>query len=236
MARPLAMLVALLGGESSGKSTLSLELTAALQAHGLRVALVPEHLRAWCMAAGRAPLAHEQADIAAEQDRQIATALQGGADVVVADTTGLVVAAYSAHYFADDTLWPDALQRHRRADLTLLMGLDLPWQPDGLFRDSPAVRDAMLPYWGEVFGNPSSIHHVGRRARALLDSSMLAATWLCRVPRTWLTCASSPRARAMTGQTARSCAVMVCRSRFPQVMEACFACCRRSASIIFRAR
>ena len=143
MARPLAMLVALLGGESSGKSTLSLELTAALQAHGLRVALVPEHLRAWCTAAGRAPLAHEQADIAAEQDRQIATALQGGADVVVADTTGLVVAAYSAHYFADDTLWPDALQRHRRADLTLLMGLDLPWQPDGLFRDSPAVRDAI---------------------------------------------------------------------------------------------
>ena len=29
----------------------------------------------------------------------------------------------------------------------------------------PAVRDAMLPYLGEVFGNPSSVHHVGRRAR-----------------------------------------------------------------------
>jgi HTH-type transcriptional regulator, transcriptional repressor of NAD biosynthesis genes len=64
-------------------------------------------------------------------------------DVVVADTTGLVVAAYSAHYFADGGLWPDALARQRGIDLTLLMGLDLPWQPDGLFRDSPAVREAI---------------------------------------------------------------------------------------------
>ena len=140
---PAAACIALLGGESSGKSTLSLALTQALQAHGLRVALVPEHLRAWCMAAGRAPHAHEQVAIAAEQDRQIATARESGVDVVVADTTGLVVAAYSAHYFADDALWPDALQRQRGIDLTLLMGLDLPWQPDGLFRDSPAVRDAI---------------------------------------------------------------------------------------------
>jgi cysteine desulfurase len=29
----------------------------------------------------------------------------------------------------------------------------------------------MLPYLGEVFGNPSSIHHVGRRARSLLDDA-----------------------------------------------------------------
>jgi cysteine desulfurase len=35
----------------------------------------------------------------------------------------------------------------------------------------PAVREAMLPYLGEVFGNPSSVHHVGRRARAILDDA-----------------------------------------------------------------
>src|SRR5437870_2302610 len=35
----------------------------------------------------------------------------------------------------------------------------------------PGVRDAMIPYLGEVFGNPSSVHHVGRRARALLDDA-----------------------------------------------------------------
>jgi len=35
----------------------------------------------------------------------------------------------------------------------------------------PAVREAMLPLLGEVWGNPSSVHHVGRRARALLDDA-----------------------------------------------------------------
>ena len=33
----------------------------------------------------------------------------------------------------------------------------------------PAVRDAMLPFFGEVWGNPSSVHHVGQQARAVLD-------------------------------------------------------------------
>ncbi len=33
----------------------------------------------------------------------------------------------------------------------------------------PQVREAMLPFLDEVWGNPSSIHQVGRRARALLD-------------------------------------------------------------------
>ena len=34
-----------------------------------------------------------------------------------------------------------------------------------------AVREAMLPFLGEIWGNPSSVHHVGRRARALLDDA-----------------------------------------------------------------
>ncbi len=46
----------------------------------------------------------------------------------------------------------------------------------------PAVRDEMLPYLGEVFGNPSSVHHVGRRARALLDDAhdRVARVWGCK--------------------------------------------------------
>jgi cysteine desulfurase len=35
----------------------------------------------------------------------------------------------------------------------------------------PAVREAMLPFFDEVWGNPSSVHHVGRKARALLDDA-----------------------------------------------------------------
>jgi len=35
----------------------------------------------------------------------------------------------------------------------------------------PAVRDVMLPFLDEIWGNPSSVHHVGRKARALLDDA-----------------------------------------------------------------
>jgi len=35
----------------------------------------------------------------------------------------------------------------------------------------PGVREAMLPFLCEVWGNPSSVHQIGRRARAVLDES-----------------------------------------------------------------
>jgi nicotinamide riboside kinase len=136
-----ALTVSLLGGESSGKSTLAHQLTKRLQGAGIQTVLVDEHLRSWCEAAGRAPHAHEQAELAREQTRRIEAATQSGAQVVIADTTAVMVAVYSEWYFQDTSLWPEALAAQRRLDLTLLMGLDLPWVPDGLFRDSPQVRE-----------------------------------------------------------------------------------------------
>jgi HTH-type transcriptional regulator, transcriptional repressor of NAD biosynthesis genes len=137
--------VVLLGGESTGKSQLAQALVNQLVArHGLNCALVPEHLRSWCERAQRAPLAHEQAALAREQGERIARAqARPGMQVVVADTSGVMVAAYSEQYFQDTDLWPAALADHAgAADLTLLMGLDLPWVADGLFRDSPQARQA----------------------------------------------------------------------------------------------
>jgi cysteine desulfurase len=47
----------------------------------------------------------------------------------------------------------------------------------------PAVREAMLPFLGEFWGNPSSIHHIGRQARAMLDDARdRAATFLGAKP------------------------------------------------------
>lgn len=33
------------------------------------------------------------------------------------------------------------------------------------------VRETMLPFLGDVWGNPSSVHHIGQRARAALDDT-----------------------------------------------------------------
>lgn len=33
----------------------------------------------------------------------------------------------------------------------------------------PKIREAMLPFLGEIWGNPSSLHAIGRKARAFLD-------------------------------------------------------------------
>ncbi len=35
----------------------------------------------------------------------------------------------------------------------------------------PQVREAMLPYLDDVFGNPASVHSAGRRARTILDDA-----------------------------------------------------------------
>lgn len=46
----------------------------------------------------------------------------------------------------------------------------------------PNVRQAMLPFLGEIYGNPSSVHHIGRQARALLDDARdrVARVWRCK--------------------------------------------------------
>ena len=44
------------------------------------------------------------------------------------------------------------------------------------------VREAMLPFLGEVWGNASSVHHVGRQSRAVLDDARdrVAQVFACK--------------------------------------------------------
>ena len=134
-----AFVVALLGAESTGKTTLAAELGAALAARGVAVEVVGEVLREFCDTHARTPRRDEQAAIAAAQSARIAAAARR-ADVVVADTTALMIAIYSDLVFADTSLYDEALAAQRRFDLTLVTALDLPWQADGLQRDGAHVR------------------------------------------------------------------------------------------------
>ena len=46
----------------------------------------------------------------------------------------------------------------------------------------PEVKEVMLPFLGDFFGNPSSIHRIGRKVRAQLDDcrERVARVWKCR--------------------------------------------------------
>jgi nicotinamide riboside kinase len=142
-----AAVITLLGAESTGKTTLAIELARALVERGRRAVVVAEYLREFCDARGRTPTPAEQHDIAAEQARRIEAAAASAA-FVFADTAPLMTAVYSDFVFGERALYDGALAWQRRhATFTLLTGLDLPWQADGLQRDGPQVRvpvDAML--------------------------------------------------------------------------------------------
>lgn len=195
-----AVRIALLGAESSGKSTLSQALAESLAAHGLTTALVPELLRDWCEQAGRTPRQDEQHGIAQAHARKIDDAALAGHAVVIADTTPLMVAVYSDLLFADRSLYDFALEHQRGYALTLLMGLDLPWVFDGLFRDGPhvqapvdaLVRDALeraaLPYQVVYGQGPArlaqamrALHGVPALAGHLepLPEPAASARWTC---------------------------------------------------------
>ena len=132
--------IAIVGAESTGKSTLAAALAARIgEQTGLRCSVVAEFLREWCDAEGRTPRIDEQQAIAIEQQRRIDSAAARH-DIVVADTTPLMVAIYSHLLFADDTLLPMAIAAQRSAAQTLLTALDLPWVPDGHQRDGEHVR------------------------------------------------------------------------------------------------
>jgi nicotinamide riboside kinase len=135
-----AMKIALLGAESTGKTQLAGELAEHFRSKGKSVAVVSEVLRTWCEREGRTPRPEEQLPIAQEQERLVDEAARTS-DIVISDTTSLMVAIYSAMLFEDGTLYQFALSRQRSYDLTLVMGLDLLWVADGLQRDGPHVRE-----------------------------------------------------------------------------------------------
>lgn len=135
-----ALRIAIVGAESTGKTALAQALAQHIaRLSGLRSTWVPEHLRAWCDAAGRTPRPDEQAGIAASQQALIDSAAAAH-DVVVCDTTPLMTAVYSEWLFNDTSLHAAAVAWQRHCGISLLTALDIDWQPDGLQRDGPQVR------------------------------------------------------------------------------------------------
>jgi NadR type nicotinamide-nucleotide adenylyltransferase len=130
--------VAILGAESSGKSTLA----AALAAHYGTV-WVPEYLREFVDTEGRVPREEDQIVIARTQLEREQAAAARAARFLFCDTTPLMTALYSRWYWGrvDAQLAP--IERRHDYDFTLVTAPDSPWEADGLQRESEAVRQTI---------------------------------------------------------------------------------------------
>lgn len=128
--------IAILGAESSGKSVLA----EALARH-YQTLWVPEYLREFVDQQQRVPRSEEQLHIAQTQRARELEASAKAHQYLFCDTTPVMTALYSRHYFTElDPQLAELEQQHDYA-FTIVTAPDFPWTPDGLQRESPAVRD-----------------------------------------------------------------------------------------------
>jgi nicotinamide riboside kinase len=136
---PAKFRIALLGAESSGKTTLAIALTAALRDQGYNAGMVPEYLRTWCEENSRLPELDDQ-KVILEGQLALEDAAVAEFDVLVCDPAAITTGFYSLEYFGSNQhLDPEYLHRY---DQVFLCDIDFPWQPDPL-RDSETVREHM---------------------------------------------------------------------------------------------
>ena len=129
--------ISLTGPESTGKTTL----TVRLAAH-YGTAFAPEYAREYLAGAGPRYTSEDLEEIARGQLAAEATAEALAHRMVFCDSDLLVIKIWAEHSFGTCPEW--ILQRidEQRYDLVLLMGVDLPWQPDPL-REHPHLREQL---------------------------------------------------------------------------------------------
>lgn len=133
-----ALRVAIVGSASSGKTTL-----AARLAQHYGTIWVPEYLREFVDTEARLPVSADQIHIARVQVEREDAALPLARRFLFCDTTPLMTAVYSRHYFDGIDAELETLTAAHRYDVTLVCAPDLPWVPDGLMREPEDVSGAV---------------------------------------------------------------------------------------------
>src|SRR5205085_5009239 len=114
----------------------------ALAAHYATV-WVPEYLREFVETRGRVPFEEDQAGIARTQREREDAAAARASRFLFCDTTPLMTAIYSRVYWNRVDQQLAGLAAAHDYGFTLVAAPDGPWVPDGLQRDSDAVRQAV---------------------------------------------------------------------------------------------
>lgn len=134
--------IAIVGPESTGKSTLSQYL-----ANHYQVAWVPEYARYYCAGLNGPYTLQDEINMfygqVALEDAVLATSTD---NFIICDTTFITVKIWSDAMLGETPqVVLDALPQ-KPYDLYLLMDIDLPWQDDPL-RDFPNQREHFMEVW-----------------------------------------------------------------------------------------
>lgn len=133
--------IAVVGPESTGKSTMS----AYLAAH-YNTIWVPEYAREYCEKLTEPPTWQDEINMFHGQIALEAELLPKANKILICDTTFLTVKIWSKYVFGkapQEVL--DELPKHPY-DLYLLLNIDLPWEDDPL-RDFPDMREHFMEVW-----------------------------------------------------------------------------------------
>ncbi len=135
--------VAIVGPESTGKSTLSAQL-----AHELGTVWVPEYAREYL---DKLAVAYDASDLEVIAKGQLELEVKMASqakDFLICDTNLLVIEVWAEHAYGNCPEWIRNHVRSNLYDCVFLTNIDLPWQPDPL-REHPHLRQYFLQVYHE---------------------------------------------------------------------------------------
>lgn len=139
---PQLLRVCLIGPECTGKTTLAQELSRHFSAPW-----VPEFAREYAERVARELTVDDVEPIGRGEMALLDVAPNEG--LVILDTDLISTVVYARHYYDYCPQWIEREARSRKADLYLLLDIDLPWVPDSL-RDSAAPRESLYEKFAQT--------------------------------------------------------------------------------------